>query len=142
MIHLIEIDKIHVDSAITVEMYPIENDMIYVFLLDHDYIPTITKFEHAAIFSLKDSYEGGSPNTSAVWNSDGEFFEWFVENDAVENRTIVSRQTSLVDGRPVVSRNGNWIHSRKMEPTTSIDTTIMTLWALLSRKNGPVRVRR
>ena len=87
MIHLIEIDKIHVDSAITVEMYPIENDMIYVFLLDHDYIPTITKFEHAAIFSLKDSYEGGSPNTSAVWNSDGEFFEWFVENDAVENRT-------------------------------------------------------
>ena len=87
MIHLIEIDKIHVDSAITIEMVPFENDKIYVFLLDHEYIPTITKFEHSAIFSLKDSYEAGSPNTSALWDSDGEFFEWFVGNDAVSNRT-------------------------------------------------------
>ena len=64
----IEIDKIHVDSAITIEMVPFENDKIYVFLLDHEYIPTITKFEHSAIFSLKDSYEAGLPNTSALWN--------------------------------------------------------------------------
>ena len=68
-------------------MVPFENDKIYVLLLDHEYIPTITKFEHSAIFSLKDSYEAGSPNTSALWNSDGEFFEWFVGNDAVSNRT-------------------------------------------------------
>ena len=87
MIHLIEVDKIHVDSAITIEMYPKDNSMIYALLLDHEHIPTINQFTHAAIVSLKDSYEGGTPNTSAIWNSDGEFFEWFVGNDAVANRT-------------------------------------------------------
>ena len=60
---------------------------MYAFLLDHDRIPTLQKFEHAAVVSLKNDVYESTSNTQVQWNSDGEFYEWFVENDAVANRT-------------------------------------------------------
>ena len=55
MIHQIEIGKIHIDSTITVEFTPMDENVIYGLLLDHERIPIPKKYEHAAIVSLKDN---------------------------------------------------------------------------------------
>ena len=55
MIHQIEIGKIHIDSTITVEFTPMDENVKYGLLLDHERIPIPKKYEHAAIVSLKDN---------------------------------------------------------------------------------------
>ena len=85
MIHMIEIEKIHVDSTITIEMNPDDQGITYALLLDHEYIPNINQYEHAAAFSLDGSVS--TTNTSFKWNSDVGAYEWFIGNHAIANRT-------------------------------------------------------
>ena len=42
---------------------------------------------NSLIVSLKDNVFEASNGTKVFWDSDGEFYEWFISNDAVNNRT-------------------------------------------------------
>ena len=87
MIHQIEIAKIHIDSTLTIEFKPTDENLMYGLLLDHERIPIPSQYEHAAIVSLKDNNFESTNATNVFWNSDYEFYEWFISNDAVNNRT-------------------------------------------------------
>ena len=87
MIHQIEIAKIHIDSTLTIEFKPTDENLMYGLLLDHERIPIPSLYEHAAIVSLKDNNFESTNATNVDWNPDYEFYEWFISNDAVNNRT-------------------------------------------------------
>ena len=86
MFHKIEVAEIHIDSALTIEFYVEDLTSHYGLLISHEHIPTHNSFEFAASISL-----AGSPifseNTNVKYNLEFEFYEWFLENSAVSNRT-------------------------------------------------------
>lgn len=85
MMHVMEVGEIHVDSAITIEFFPENLNSPYVLLFDHERIPTYNEFENVAFVSTQ---EMSTTNNSEIsWNSDDDFYEWFLTNDAVANRT-------------------------------------------------------
>jgi hypothetical protein len=84
MMHLVEVGVIHVDSALTIEFTPDDLSNKYALLIDHERIPTYNEYQFAC------SLTTGEPTASggqARWDGDGEFLEWFIDNDAVANRT-------------------------------------------------------
>ncbi len=82
MYHLMEVVSIHVDSALNIEFYPEDFSVKMVILLDHDRIPTYKNFAFGVnVKNYNDKLKSG------YMTAIDEGFDWFVINEAVNNRT-------------------------------------------------------
>ena len=100
MYHLVEVEEIHIDSAITIEFSVEDDSSYYVLLLSHEHMPTHLAFEFGASVSYQTNSYNFSDNTKLTYNSDFDFFEWYINNAAVANRTgrFILTVATLVDG--------------------------------------------